>query len=391
MTIQGDVVAVHSYWTDDGSRIETDSTILTDDGQEVVVNQFGGTVDGIGMIQMPGDRVLELGMRVAVAAHTGMDLSQHAHVVMDSMKILEDVPGFVRTGPTASGHYLYWESGCAFVTPDAAGTTAIPGDQEFAVIDAAINEWNSKTASCSYFKVVNSGPKAMETTNDKVNVIKFRDTPCTCDNGTTSWGCRPATTNSAAKCYAQLAAGITTAVYVNDASSSRDGAIVDADIELNGVNFAISVNGQSNSTQACQADLANTLTHELGHLHGLEHTCRLNATDPQWIDDQGNPVPTCTAVQTPPLTAEDQKILDATMYPSQDCGETKKASLSDDDINAICTIYPTAKDPGTCAPVASTGGGCCSASRGADRPAGALLLAGVVAFWMRRRRKSPAA
>ena len=47
MTIDGDVIAVHSYWTDDRSRIETDATVLTADGQEVVVNQLGGTVDGL--------------------------------------------------------------------------------------------------------------------------------------------------------------------------------------------------------------------------------------------------------------------------------------------------------------------------------------------------------
>jgi MYXO-CTERM domain-containing protein len=309
--------------------------------------------------------------------------------VLDSAKILADVPGFVRTGPTSSGHYLYWESGCAFVTVDSRGTNALSGDQEFAIIDAAINEWNSKTASCSYFKVMNSGRKEMETTNDKINVIRFRDTQCTCaadDTGQVrmSWGCRPATASAAAKCYSSQAAAITTAVYVNDPNSPRDGAIVDADIEINGVNFAISANGTTNTPGACLADLQNTLTHELGHLHGLEHTCRLNVSDPQWIDDQGNPVPQCAAV--PPSNT---KIIDATMYPTQACGEITKSSLSDDDIQAICKVYPTSKDPGTCEPVGrTTGGGCCSASRDADRPAGALLLAGVVALSVRRRRHS---
>ena len=82
MTIEGDVVAVHSYWIDDASRIETDATLQTADGQQVVVNQFGGTVDGIGMIQMPGERILEVGMHVAVAAHTGLDLSQRERVMV---------------------------------------------------------------------------------------------------------------------------------------------------------------------------------------------------------------------------------------------------------------------------------------------------------------------
>jgi MYXO-CTERM domain-containing protein len=382
MIIEGDVVAVHSYWTDDGSRIETDATIHTVDGQDVVVNQFGGTVDGIGMIQMPGERVLETGMHVAVAAHMGLDELQQEHVVLDSARVITDVPGFVRTGPTDSGHYLYWESGCAFVTPDSAGTTSVPRDQVLSVIGKAIDEWNTKTASCSYFKVMNEAPRAMETTgSDKINVIKFRDTACSMCPDPMTW-CRPAVGQSAAKCYSRGAAAITTATYVNDPKSSRDGAIVDADIEFNGVNFDITVNGTTNTPHAgCSADLQNTLTHELGHLHGLEHTCRLNSSDAQWLDDQGNPVPMC-------MLGLPAKITDATMFPTQSCGETSKSSLSDDDIQAICTIYPTAKNPGTCEAVgASTGGGCCSASRGADRPVGALLLAGVIGFWMRRRRK----
>ena len=390
MTIEGDVVAVHSYWTDDGSRIETDATILTDDGREVVVNQFGGSVDGIAMIQMPGEPPLELGMRVAVAAHRGLDLDQREHVVLDSAKIMAYPPGFVRTGPTKSGHYLYWESGCAFVTVDARGTGALSGDLEVSLIDAVIDEWNRKTASCSYFQVMNAGRKEMETTNDKVNVIRIHDDECTCDSGGKSWGCRPATKTSAAKCYSPAAAGITTAVYVDDANSPRDGAIVDADIEIIGVDFDISANGTTATPRGrCLADLQNTLTHELGHLHGLEHTCRLNPTDPQWIDDQGQPVPTCTAVLSAPTAPGNMKIIEATMFPTQECGETKKSSLSDDDIQAMCSIYPIDADHGACEPVAgTTGGGCCSASRGSDRPAGALLLAGVVALGVQRRRAS---
>ena len=44
------------------------------------------------------------------------------------------------------------------------------------------------------------------------------------------------------------------------------------------------------------------------------------------------------------------------MYNFQTSGETKKESLSDDDIQAICDIYPTSKDPGACEPVARTSG-----------------------------------
>jgi MYXO-CTERM domain-containing protein len=368
MTVTGTVVDVKGHWTADHSRIVTDATIQTSAGA-VVVNQLGGSADGFGMISFPGPPVLELGMDVAVGAHEDTDLDGRMHVVLDDVKVLSAPAGFVRTGPTKAGHSLFWESGCIFVTVDSDGTKEIAGDQEFPVIDASIATWNTTTASCSYMKVVNSGKQALEVDGkDYINLIKFRDV---------SW-CRPATKDDPAKCYSDSSAGITTATYIDD-GGSRDGAIVDADIEINGVNFAISVNGQTLATgKTCNAELQNTLTHELGHLHGLEHTC-LASGDPPRVDDQGQPVPSCSSPMLPP------KITESTMYNFQDCGETKKETLESDDINAICTIYPTAMDPGSCEPVHV--GGCCSAG---DGPAGPLALVGLTAIVLRRKtRRDP--
>jgi MYXO-CTERM domain-containing protein len=271
----------------------------------------------------------------------------------------------VRTGPTKAGHYLYWESGCIFMTVDAAGTREVAGDAEFPVIDASIETWNTDTASCSYMVMMDAGKKAMEVGKDHINLIKFRDD---------SW-CRPAVDGDPARCYDSSAAGITTATYVDDASSSRDGAIVDADVEINGHDFAIAVNGVTLGTASCQSELQNTLTHELGHVHGLEHTC-LAAGDPPRIDGSGNAVPTCASSMNNPA------ITEPTMYNFQDCGETKKETLEPDDINAICTIYPTAKDPKTCAPVGSSSGCGCDTSN----PGSPALLLGFVLLGLRRRR-----
>lgn len=369
MTIDGDVVAIHSHWTSDGSRIVTEATVLTPDGQEVVVSQLGGSVDGIGQISWPGPAPLELGMRVAVAAHRDVDLEQREHVLLDSVKVLDYPPGYVRTGPTKAGKYLFWESGCVFVSVGDEGTSAIAGDEEFTIVQKSIDTWNNAThtATCSYLDVINEGRKVAEVGNDKVNLIKFRDT---------SW-CRPAVGNDPMRCYAAAAAGITTATYVDDAKSKRDGAILDADIELNGVNFAISVNQQTNSSQGCKAELQNTLTHELGHLHGLEHPC-LATGDPMRTDGKGNPVPFCDQTTDP-------AILNATMYNFQSCGESAKESLSPDDIQAICEIYPVSKDPGTCDQVGKTSGGCCSAS---VSPGASFFLAGITGLLLLRRRKT---
>src|SRR4029078_5705935 len=148
------------------------------------------------------------------------------------------------------GNPLHWESSCIGVTIDAAGTTAIPGDGEFSIIDAANATWNDANSSCSSLRMTSLGRKALEVGNDGVNLIKMRDT---------TWG-RPAVGNDPARMYMPQASGITVATYVDvckdkdtggckascmDSSgrctttSSRDGAILDADIEINGVNFDI--------------------------------------------------------------------------------------------------------------------------------------------------------
>jgi hypothetical protein len=370
MTVTGEVTEAHSRWTEDGDRIVTEATVHTDSG-DVVVSQLGGSVDGLAMRTFPGPDLLVQGMRVTVDAQRALDLSGREHIAVDDVKILAAPPGYVRTGPTMAGGSLYWESGCVFVTIDDAGTKEIAGDGEFPVIDASIATWNTASAGCSYLEIKSLGRQAVETDgHDYTNIIKFRDA---------SW-CRPATKKDPARCHPESAAGITTATYVDDPDSDRDGAIVDADIELNGVDFSISVNGSTTSSGACKSELQNTLTHELGHLIGLEHTCRA-AGDPDRVNDKGIPVPSCTS-------ASGSLIVDATMYNYQDCGETKKETLEPDDIAGLCGIYPKADDPRTCEEVTPETPGCCQTGGG---PGGSLLLSALVGLalfsgtWRRRR------
>jgi hypothetical protein len=368
VTVEGTVVDAASRWTADGSRIVTEATVRTADGAEVRVSQLGGTVDGLTMRTFPGPEILAPGMRVAVLANERADLAQQMHLAVDSVRVLYMPPEFVRTGPTKAGHSLYWESGCVYVKASAEGTKFIPGDLEFQVIADSVAEWNDGVANCSFMNIMLEAPEEQEVGRDRVNLIKFRDV---------SW-CRPATEDDPARCHSDQAAGLTTAVYVDDARSERDGAIVDADIELNGVNFALSANGQTTSPAACKAELQNTLTHELGHLLGLEHPCRVLG-DPPRVDHKGNAVPMCSAA------GGNSMITEATMYNFQDCGERKKESIEADDINAICSIYPLAEDPGTCDEVGDRAG-CCSAS-GPGLPLGPALGAlGFAALILRRRR-----
>jgi uncharacterized protein (TIGR03382 family) len=371
MAIEGQVLEAHSRWTQDGSRIVTEATVRAPGG-DIVVSQLGGSVDGLTMRVFDGTdtEILAPGMRVALAAHPDLDLAQRPHNVVDSVKVIYTPPQFVRTGPTKAGNYLYWESGCVYVTLDSEGTKEIAGEAESAIVDQVLQTWNTGVAGCSYMNLIKEPSRPVEVGKDRVNIIKFRDT---------SW-CRPAVDDDPARCYSAAAAGLTTAVFVDDAGSDRDGAIVDADIELNGKDFAISAEGMTLGMAGCKADLANTLTHEVGHLLGLEHTCRAGG-DPPRVDNAGGQVPTCSQTSDPAIT-------EATMYNFQDCGETKKSSLSPDDTTAICTIYPIAKDPRSCDHVSEPGGCGCS-SNGPALPS-VLVSALTFAWLVGRRRKNSA-
>jgi hypothetical protein len=249
---------------------------------------------------------------------------------------------YVRTITEHSGVPVYWPNPkCISVRANSAGSADISDGSTFTAVSASAEAWNSAVGSCSYARLVVQEPSdsaVFAFTQDGSNetAVLWIES---------NWQ-RDAQHDPAA-------AALTTVWYVVAAGKSNDGEIVDADVEVNGEFFSYATNGSATMT-----DVANTVTHELGHVLGLDHPCYVGAKPaPLPTDHTGQPVGRCA-------TMTSQELKDVTMYTTAEPGETKKRTPEADDVAGICGPYPIANDPGTCEVRGSNG--CRTAPRATD-------------------------
>ena len=187
---------------------------------------------------------------------------------------------------TEDGELVNWRESCFLYTVHEDGARDINSDHLSDAIRASFDEWEK--VGCSYFSFKETEPAScieigfnMEGGNMNLLVWRKKD-----------WA------------YQMDAMALTTLSY-----DDRTGRILDADVEMNDDMFYFSI-----GDDAGIADVRNTLTHEIGHMVGLDHS-----------DDT-----------------------DATMYAIAIPGERNKRTLEKDDINGICHLYPSEEDPETC-------------------------------------------
>jgi len=316
---------------------------------------------------------------------------------------------FVRTTVTknpASGVCLWWNArqvayevnASAFDSPSAlAGscTSSIAAG----VVGASLPAWSQATrlgeaAPCTDFKYVGGADSTRKDLGydrnnpaSNVNLVVFRRGLCA--QQTTDANCQDPTNGTCIETHncwshdALVGAGatiaLTTATFV-----VSTGEILDADIELNGWNgeqppsaaglyFTCAEPGPGVTTcpqgayggTSCIAwDVKNTVTHEAGHMLGLDHVCENAYPAPYNACPSGSP----------------------TMAPTAVLGDITKRTLAPDDVEGVCTIYPAGKavDRTTACPAApapNTAMGCgCGTGGGSG-----LALLGLVAALRRRR------
>ena len=264
---------------------------------------------------------------------------------------------------TASAHCLWWQAGAIGFAQNQVGNPDAPGEAGFTAVSRGYATWDAQASTCGNFRLeekartprkdVGYDPAA----SDNLNLVLFRAQSCRdkVPSGDSCWS--DGECNNRYDCWQYTAAtiGLTTTTY-----DRRTGQIYDADMELNAANFKMTTVDTppcvGGVTTACvSSDVQNTVTHEVGHLLGLDH-------------------------------APDSH---STMYASAPIGETSKRTLDDGSRAFVCEVYPAGLPSQDCVivPVDEELGPRASCS--AVGPASGwpwLVLAGAVSVGRRRGR-----
>lgn len=277
---------------------------------------------------------------------------------------------------TDTGVPLWWRNPC--ITMEiylGAPPPTMTADQYFKASQLAAQAWSHDAVACTGLtvSVQRESAATADIGHDGKNVVVFRQDAWCKDSDATD-----------GPCYPSNALAVTT-----DFKSNVTGEIVDADIEINATSISwADLVTNPDLANSSTADFQNTLTHELGHVIGLTHNCYSpNDETPVLKDNNGNDELTCSNPDVP------QSVSDATMYPVVPMSDTERRTLSPDDEQAVCDIYPYAD--ATCP--SGSASGCSIGDSSGDRPGRrwALgLVAGIVGLLLAvsrhgsRRRRS---
>lgn len=273
---------------------------------------------------------------------------------------------------TDGGAACKWPQSCVrmtFFPDDLVGM--MTRDEIAGAISAAAATWSKSSDPCTYLDltVSSSSDPTPRAINDGKNNIIFR---------TTSW-CKLTATG---ECNPTMPYDAAALALTTVSAGTSSGIIRDADLEVNAASrylwADLVIHPELRAAGQSFYDLQNAVTHELGHVIGLDHTCYLDP--PPLIDNNGQPTPDC--VRAPP------DVLATTMRSSSKAGDVDMRDLAPDDQRGVCEIYPASQDPMTCGPDAADSSGCSCAAGGPTAPAAASFVLVAAAFLVRRRRSS---
>ena len=277
--------------------------------------------------------------------------------------------GFVRSyvpTPEGNGPCLWWATRAPAYAVNDGGSRHLAGDAQFAAVQAAFAEWS--TPSCTdvaprFAGLTDSVAVGYDPDAGGVqNVVVWRPALCGAVVPASDPCLQDASCDDAHDCLddgESIAIAVTSYFYRLDT-----GELLGAGTELNDADYVFSTADDPPCAQMppptavnppCVAyDVQGIMTHEAGHFLGFGHS----------------PVP------------------GAVMNPDAGLGDVSKRTLSPDDVDAVCTVYPADGGTLTCIPdagqpAAPSGCSCGSSGGGAVAWIAALALAAGAA---RRKR-----
>ena len=275
---------------------------------------------------------------------------------------------YVRTR-TSSATPVLWNGACAAMQMSRVTNPDLDDERLRTAFETVVATWEDRLAGCAPLGISLSSELSdkVDIGYDGTNLLRWR-LPGACED--------PAQADSEL-CRTPNAAAVTTVFFVDRPGDARDGELLEVDLELNAINFQFADNGDRN-----RMDLQNTLSHELGHVMGLDHTCFTLRGGAPPLDSNHDQIPYCF-----PLGALPPVVTESTMFNFAEPGETKKRGPSPDETRAVCELY--ANRPATCTDREMPGCGCELGDSGATSLVAGLatFLASLVLF--PRRRSKP--
>jgi len=261
-----------------------------------------------------------------------------------------------------SGKMFKWPQTCVPIATYPNDLVPMMTTEEIVgAVDGSAVAWSRYADTCTYLDITvsSSTDAAPRATNDGHNNVIFR---------ATNW-CKQTAMGTCDPAFVYDPAAL---ALTSVSASTSSGVIRDADIEVNAFHFNwadlvahpdLRGNGQPFH------DLQNALTHEMGHLVGLDHTCYFQGPPP--LDSTGAPITDCASASA--------EVLETTMFPSANPGDVDKRTLAPDDQLAVCEIYPAAQDPMTCAPAMPPDEGCSSCAVAGAPTSAVSIICGLIA------------
>lgn len=225
-------------------------------------------------------------------------------------------------------HCLWWPTAPISLQAHVDGTPDVTPDEEFGALSRSIETWRAQFTACSDI-AVSEGARSrdryvgfnVKAPSANENVILFRQKGICSEAVPDDDACWDETVFYCANVHdcwphARDAIAVTTNSF-----DGNNGRVFDADVEFHDARFRFTATVEEGPV--CSApdfegcvfyDLENTMTHELGHVFGLDHSSNTAST----------------------------------MYPDAAPGHTFMRSLDADSQQFVCDVYPKGGHPQDC-------------------------------------------